>query len=486
MWSVVVTGCHATGRGGGMYFENSAAEMFTSEVYGNSSGGAGGGIACWDSSTVEIKSTRIVGNAGHAAGGFIFAVGSDGLVAGCLVAENTGRWGAGGYISESSPVISECTFARNVCEVGGSALSVVSSSPMIDLTIFAFNHGGTAAPLYCTGSSVAATCIDVYGNDNGDYVDCLSGLLGVDGNISADPMFCDTLSGDYTLHEDSPCLPAIDDDCWRIGAYYAGCYNPTTDFIGVYTTSDGETIDQMEAVLYEEVDIHLMLLSPSDTSGVLVYEFGLTVSPNIDVISFTPSQPGYLMMGEVPGQATIAYPSGSALPSSGDVWLATIRCRLTTADTGYVYIAPTQNCSCDPPAPCYVAEADISEIIPMNISSGSETAPVFRLVPDVSTDAPDTPAASVFTLGQNYPNPFNPSTTISFQLAAQEQVSLSVFDVAGRRIRSLVSGEVLGAGPHTAVWNGRNDQGSPVASGVYYYRLQAGTFSETKAMVLLK
>ena len=88
-----------------------------------------------------------------------------------------------------------------------------------------------------------------------------------------------------------------------------------------------------------------------------------------------------------------------------------------------------------------------------------------------------TPGA--FALYQNYPNPFNPSTTISFSLPSKAFVSLKVFDVLGRKISILVS-EELTEGNHSCQWNAVN-----VPSGIYFYRLQAGTLTKTMKLVLL-
>jgi hypothetical protein len=88
-------------------------------------------------------------------------------------------------------------------------------------------------------------------------------------------------------------------------------------------------------------------------------------------------------------------------------------------------------------------------------------------------------------LSQNHPNPFNPSTTISFTLPSRMRVTLEVFDVAGRRVASLVS-EVRGGGHHEVTWNGRNDDGNAMHSGVYFARLEAGGRVLTKKMILLK
>lgn len=91
-----------------------------------------------------------------------------------------------------------------------------------------------------------------------------------------------------------------------------------------------------------------------------------------------------------------------------------------------------------------------------------------------------------FALDQNYPNPFNPSTTISYWISAGlEHVNLSIFNVLGRKVATLVD-KVQGPGSYTVTWQGRGSGGARVASGVYFYRLTQGEMSDTKKMVLLK
>lgn len=92
---------------------------------------------------------------------------------------------------------------------------------------------------------------------------------------------------------------------------------------------------------------------------------------------------------------------------------------------------------------------------------------------------------SRYALLDNRPNPFNPTTTIAYDLPREGRVRLIVYDVRGKPVRELVSASEP-AGRHQARWDGRNQQGQPVASGVYFYRLAAGDFVQTKKMVLLK
>jgi hypothetical protein len=85
-----------------------------------------------------------------------------------------------------------------------------------------------------------------------------------------------------------------------------------------------------------------------------------------------------------------------------------------------------------------------------------------------------------FILEQNYPNPFNPATTISFSLPRKSFVSLKVFDALGREVAILLADE-LSAGTYARQWNAAG-----LASGVYFYRLQASSFSETRKLILLR
>jgi hypothetical protein len=97
-----------------------------------------------------------------------------------------------------------------------------------------------------------------------------------------------------------------------------------------------------------------------------------------------------------------------------------------------------------------------------------------------TTSVNQTGEATQFFLNQNYPNPFNPATVISFQLPLKSQTSLKIFDVLGRNVATVVN-EVLPAGNYSRQWNAAS-----VPSGVYFYRLTAGPFSETKKLLLVR
>ena len=120
-------------------------------------------------------------------------------------------------------------------------------------------------------------------------------------------------------------------------------------------------------------------------------------------------------------------------------------------------------------------------LVPLFIAGGVNVSP--------STDVEDITDNSglpkEFRLGQNYPNPFNPSTNIELSLPRAGHVEIDVFNILGRRVRKLLDRE-LPAGIERIVFDGRSDQGTMLASGVYFYRVTAGEFKDTKKMLLVK
>jgi len=90
-----------------------------------------------------------------------------------------------------------------------------------------------------------------------------------------------------------------------------------------------------------------------------------------------------------------------------------------------------------------------------------------------------------FTLRQNYPNPFNPSTRINYSLKSAGKTDLSIYNIKGQKIKSLVN-NCQPAGSHEVIWDGSDSQGKQVASGIYFYRLSSGDNTQTRKMILMK
>jgi hypothetical protein len=95
------------------------------------------------------------------------------------------------------------------------------------------------------------------------------------------------------------------------------------------------------------------------------------------------------------------------------------------------------------------------------------------------------PLPARFALHHNQPNPFSPATVIRYDLPVPSEVSLRIFDVSGRHVKTLAAGEAP-AGRHSVVWDARDEAGRAVSAGVYFYRLRAGIFDATRRMMLIK
>jgi hypothetical protein len=110
---------------------------------------------------------------------------------------------------------------------------------------------------------------------------------------------------------------------------------------------------------------------------------------------------------------------------------------------------------------------------------------LFDFAEEITLSALDDLNIEHFSLIQNYPNPFNPVTAIQFSVPKDSYVNLKIFNILGKEVATLISGDVS-AGYHKVIWNGRDKTGKPLSSGMYFSRMESGSFSVVKKMVLLK
>jgi hypothetical protein len=235
-----VTGNSAGMRGGGFSFRRySAPTVDDCTVTDNDAVLDGGGIDCHESSA-NISSSRIMGNSTGENGGGILCHASATVLTGTLIAENVAAKRGGGISCwvESNPTVSGCTFYGNAASLGGGGVHTRGDSQvLLEKTILAGSADG-AAVLCEAGGLADLACCDLFGNAGGDWVGCIAGQYGLNGNFSADPLFCDAVGGDFTLRSNSPCLPGQHPDgydCGLVGAFGEGCSGPT----GVERTSWG-------------------------------------------------------------------------------------------------------------------------------------------------------------------------------------------------------------------------------------------------------
>jgi predicted outer membrane repeat protein len=188
-------------------------------------GHAGGALRCRNS-TITFSDCVFSGNTADAHGGGVYCRDScSPLFEGCVFTENRTPGRGGGFYcwNGCTPTLTNCTFFDNTGSLGGGISSTNSSIVTVENTILSFSSSGEA--VYCDGTSAAnLLCCDVYGNQGGDWEGCISFQEGQNGNFGEDPLFCDTLNGDFHLEESSPCAPAQQPSCGLIGALGPGCY----------------------------------------------------------------------------------------------------------------------------------------------------------------------------------------------------------------------------------------------------------------------
>ena len=187
----------------------------------------GGAVMCWFSSMIlrhcEFRESDV------AEGGALYIDRSPSTIERCVIADNVAtQYPGGGIIAIESPVhLVDCTIVHNadVLTAKGGGISCQSSYVTLERTIVSDNWSGKA--IYCDETStVVLTRSNIFGNAGGDWVGCIAGQETLDGNFSADPLFCDPDAGVYTLRPDSPCAAPGLTGQGLIGALPVGCDVP--------------------------------------------------------------------------------------------------------------------------------------------------------------------------------------------------------------------------------------------------------------------
>lgn len=507
----------------------------------------GGGFYSHEYTLYAIAECVFVANSATQAGGAVHDYRTFNVYSNCTFVENDSP--LGGAIRFASmdwygeePCIAGATFVAN-SGAEGSALSIgygEFAAPITN-TLIAFGAEGAAIQVE-NGFAPLLTCVDIYANEGGDWVGAIADQLDQGGNISLDPNFCGDADPDnpYTLYQDSPCA-AEASACGTIGAYDVGChtYPIIAEITDIAADQGGQVRILWERSGYDRPG------SPYPIFGYGVYR----EQDGAKVERAGQKLLGWDYVATVPARQDEYYqfvaPTLCDSTIANGLCLSNFMISAMTADPGvYFDSMPAGGYSVDnlgPGAPTDLAVAYASEANHL-VWQGSEAEDlshylVFRTTAD---QAPPTPADEPLGLSSTpewtdaiepeanawdyrywllavdysgnaselvpqsgqvsglgaaplpvalhaaYPNPFNPRTTLSFDLEKAGPVDLQVFDVSGHLVRSLLRGEVRGAGRNTAVWTGTNDEGRNVAAGLYFYRLRAGDFEQTRRMTLLK
>jgi hypothetical protein len=269
---------------------------------------------------------------------------------------------------------------------------------------------------------------DGTGSLNITYSDIESGFDG-EGNIDADPLFNDVDNGDYTLSADSPCKDA-----------------GTAD-------TDGDGVDDITVYSGSAPDMGAFEMSMAAPGGFTLYPSSTYViltwnATDEEVLYYLLERSTDEEFSE--GNVVSNYLNDTYYEDDG-----------LDFNTEYFYRVS------------YYADgwSPYSEVLTVTLEQM-----------DVS-DGDQLP--KTFALHQNYPNPFNPVTNLSYDLPEDAMVTIAIYDMMGKVVRTLVNAQ-QSAGYKTLQWGATNNSGQPISAGLYIYTIEAGNFSQTRKMILLK
>jgi len=472
-------------------------------LFTNNSAARGGGVYLWGFTWPSINHSSFVGNSAATSGGGVF----------------------GEFEVQGS--FTHCTFFANSSPTGGGIMLEGSSLLHLDNTIIAFCPEGEAVGFgenYRT--DVTFACSDIFGNVGGDWVGGgLPGQYGVDGNISADPQFCDAAGGDLYLSSTSPCLY---DSCGQIGAFVQGCLGEAPRIMSILDVDN----DQGRAVRLS------WQRSRYDAGGdtVEVTGYGIYRRQNQAGRPGNGRAEGWDYIDTAPARGDSLYqfvaPTLCDSTASGICWSAFFVSAMTPdplvyfdspPDSGYsidnLEPGPPQNLRWETEAILAWDEAEEedfdyfsvygsasaefgedAELIRYTVGTNMDVSETIHLFYHVTaTDmngneggaatvattvaVPDALVPRVIALGPCRPNPFSASTTLSLDLPEPATVTCRVFDVSGRLVRT-VADDRRPAGQYRLVWDGADSRGS-IVPGVYFVRVEADRFTAVRRVILL-
>ncbi|MFZ1947039.1 MAG: hypothetical protein WAW06_05795 [bacterium] len=232
---LTLTGGHSSGEGhgeesgGAIYLNGAHLDISRCDFTDNVADLCGGAITCHHSSSVEAVDCVFTGDSAAVYGGAYYQLsGGESEFVRCIFLRNSaGTLGGAVLAAGGLLAFTNCTLCANVGGYNGcSGIHLNSAAAELDRTIIAYGTYGEAVNIAGGMPSAVLVCCDIFGNASGNWTGPIASQLGVDGNFSLDPRFCDYGQGDLGLLGDSPCLPGQHPtlaDCGLIGAAGAGC-----------------------------------------------------------------------------------------------------------------------------------------------------------------------------------------------------------------------------------------------------------------------
>jgi len=253
------------------------------------------------------------------------------------------------------------------------------------------------------------------------------------------------------------------------------------NLVGIFFDQGYSSIETQTSSPNEIVESYLVMIEPSETSGVSAWELRMGLDGDAQWL-------GWDLEGQAINAGSyndfIVGIGGSPLPYSPAVLLATGQLLVDTPYPNVVYLElmPIWNASI-PDQMVWALGDDATMLLPLVPYTGEKKVAMVNWSSTSAVEIPLPPATT--RLLPNVPNPFNPMTEIRFELAKPQQVRVTIYDVTGRRVKVLAEGH-MEAGPQTRIWQGRDSAGRQVPSGVYYVRMVAGDKIDHQKIMLLK
>ncbi len=285
--------------GAGLWSYLSDLELGNSNFEANAASNKGGAVHI-NYSTINVSNCVFRGNTADNSGGALNIYSSSEVsLNNCLFTGNSSDEGSGFYVFSSQVFSVNCTYVRNSTVENAVLRFNASPNSAIIRTIIAFSDMGEA--IYVEGGVNTIECTDIFGNSGGDWVGSIAGYNGVDGNLSVDPMFCDTSLGDYHLTSSSLCAPTHNECTALIGAFDVGCV--TIDEVSI----EGET--SLEHVIDNSP---VFVWTYADTLGFLQSEFEIAVGTDDEWTLSEMWEPGMIVSSDT----TVAYAGAALLDGS--------------------------------------------------------------------------------------------------------------------------------------------------------------------------
>jgi hypothetical protein len=406
-----VIDCEGSGsnwRRGFLFYSNEGlGSVLEGVTVQNGYGYEGGGIWCWRASPTIINCI-FSGNVATSAGGGFYCGGG------------------------SAPAIHNVTFYENGAPMGGSMYCIDESRPEVHNTIVAYTLYGAAVAVGDAYSLPDLYCCDLYGNADGDWTGSISNQLGINGNMCLDPLFCfeDNPAQPFTIATSSPCAGLNHPDCGLVGAGDIGC-------VGAAVV--------IEAV----VDMHPRSLNVVSRGKYVTCFIELPEGfepADIDVSTVK-------INDEVSAELTPADVGDYDTDGIPDLMVKFSRQALLDAidETGDV-------------------EITISGQVDGQMFSGVATVRILaKREGKISRD--DGPSGDMLTIAAPGPVTSASGATIEFNLPEADYTRLTIFDVRGRVVTTLVE-QTNNAGTYSVTWDGHDKYGVKVSSGIYFASLE--------------